>query len=174
MLFGRESLFLAEFLWWTMLTSLSVHQRCPRTKLAGPRAQMLTQTRFQAFWRGDRVKVQCRTCRDILGDGLDFVLRHWSKHHFPICMLFSFVTTSFEKIPLLCIPITHFCTHVSKWVNWSKCVHSDIWRPTCRNPLTADNCEHEKIVGNTGNGCRKLLINLGRILQPDQSTLGLT
>ena len=138
------------------------------------RAHKCEHTRFQAFWRGDRVKVQCRTCRDILGDGLGFVLRHWSKHHFPIWMLFPFVTTSFERIPLLCIPITHCCTYVSKWVNWSKCVHSDIWRPICRDPLTADNCDHEKILGNTRNGCRKLLINLGRISQPDQSTQGLT
>ena len=157
-----------------MLTSHIVFTNGARVRNLLGRVHKCEHTRFPAFWRGDRVKVQCRTCRDILGDSLDFVLRHWSKHHFPFCMLFPFVATSFERIPLLCIPITHYCTYVSKWVNWRKCVHSDISRPICRDPLTADNCVHEKILGNTRNGCRKLLINLGRISQPDQSAQGLT
>ena len=109
-----------------MLTSHIVSTNGTRVRNLLGRAHECEHTRFRAFWRGDRVKVQCRTCRDILGDGLDFVLRHWSKHHFPMCVLFPFVTTSFERIPLRCIPITHCCTHVSKWVNWSKCVHSDM------------------------------------------------
>lgn len=109
-----------------MLTSYIVSTNGARVRNLLGRVHKCEHTRLPAFWRGDRVKVQCRTCRDILVDGLNFVLRHWSKHHVPICMLFPFVATSFERIPLLCIPITHCCTHISKWVNWRKCVHSDM------------------------------------------------